>query len=210
MSKKTVKTRKSYPEEFQKPRPLSWPKNWVPERPLKNSAFVISRPWRHGFATTKKWSRMRSFGTMEQLKAENKKLRKELADERENVAILKDCARFFLHGEQQVKRRGVVLLKDEGHPVKKSCRLLNISASGFYRWKKRHPSKRTTERALLKGKSFGGYLRTPRPPTAPPRVHKKTAKRWPCRGRKHHCQTHGRRRSQSEEKARVSSKNNRE
>ena len=35
------------------------------------------------------------FRTMEQLKAENKKLRRELSDERQNVAILKDCARFF-------------------------------------------------------------------------------------------------------------------
>ena len=71
-----------------------------------------------------------------------------------------------------MKRRGVVLLKDEGHPVKKSCRLLNISASGFYRWKKRHPSKRTTERALLKGK-VRRIFEDSKAAYGSPRVHKK-------------------------------------
>ena len=89
------------------------------------------------------------FRTIEELRAENKKLKKELEGERQNVAILKDCARFFLHGEREVKQRGVVLLKEEGHPVQKCCQLLKLSSSRFYEWTKQLPSKRNIKKDLL-------------------------------------------------------------
>jgi transposase InsO family protein len=41
-----------------------------------------------------------------------------------------------------MKFRGIVLLGDEGHAIKDCCRLLRVSCSGFYDWKRRLPSKR--------------------------------------------------------------------
>ena len=71
-----------------------------------------------------------------------------------------------------MKQHGVVLLKEEGHPVKKCCQLLKLSTSGFYHWKKEPPFKQSRENILLKGKvrkvfedSKGTY--------GSPRIHKK-------------------------------------
>ena len=44
-----------------------------------------------------------------------------------------------------MKYRGMVLLKEEGHPIKKCCELLKLSFSGFHKWLKRRPSKRKQE-----------------------------------------------------------------
>lgn len=49
-----------------------------------------------------------------------------------------------------MKYRGIVLLSEEGHAVETCCELLSVSASGFYDWKKRLPSKRQTANEVLK------------------------------------------------------------
>ena len=46
--------------------------------------------------------------------------------------------------------RGIVLLKEEGHPVRTCCTLLKVSFSGFYTWFKRNLSKRRLEDGELK------------------------------------------------------------
>ena len=51
-----------------------------------------------------------------------------------------------------MKYRGIVLLRDERHPVKTCCRLLKVSFSGFYSWLKEIPSKREQEDEELKSK----------------------------------------------------------
>ena len=49
-----------------------------------------------------------------------------------------------------MKYRGVVLLKEEGHPVRTCCELLKVSFSGFYTWLKGKPSKRRLRDGELK------------------------------------------------------------
>ena len=71
-----------------------------------------------------------------------------------------------------MKQRGVVLLKDEGHPVKKCCQLLTLSSSGFYHWRKKLPSKQSTKRALLKGKIRKAFEDS-KATYGSPRIHKK-------------------------------------
>lgn len=51
-----------------------------------------------------------------------------------------------------MKYRGLVLLKEEGHPIKLCCELLKASCSGFYDWLKRPPSKRQKRDGELKAK----------------------------------------------------------
>jgi putative transposase len=51
-----------------------------------------------------------------------------------------------------VKYRGLVLLREEGHSVKMSCKLLKVSYSGFYDWLKRKPSLKQQRDGQLKGK----------------------------------------------------------
>ena len=51
-----------------------------------------------------------------------------------------------------MKYRGTMLLREEGHPVKKCCELLKISFSGFHKWRKRRPSKRKREDGKLRVK----------------------------------------------------------
>lgn len=51
-----------------------------------------------------------------------------------------------------MKYRGVVLLKEEGHSVRRCCELLRVSYSGFYDWIKRTPSKRKERDGKLKAK----------------------------------------------------------
>ena len=62
-----------------------------------------------------------------------------------------------------MKYRGLTLLKEEGHPVKKCCELLSISPSGFYDWMRRGPSKKEQRDGLLKAKIlsiFGNSKKT--------------------------------------------------
>ena len=51
-----------------------------------------------------------------------------------------------------MKYRGIVLLKEEGHPVRMCCNLLQVSFSGFYTWFKGISSKRRLEDGELKMK----------------------------------------------------------
>jgi len=71
-----------------------------------------------------------------------------------------------------VKYRGIILLKDEGHSVKKCCELLKISYSSFYDWSKKKPSKRQERDGELKTKIlsiFGNSKET----YGSPRIQKK-------------------------------------
>ena len=94
MGQKEVNTRKSYSQEF-KTQAIELAKelgskNAAEKQGIKN--FQSLAAW---VRYSKKMAEDEEFRTMEQLKVEVKKLRKELAGERQNVAILKDCARFF-------------------------------------------------------------------------------------------------------------------
>ena len=94
MKQKTVKTRKSYSEEF-KTQAIELAKELGAKKAAEKlgiSNFQTLAVW---VRYSKKMTEDEEFRTTEQLKIEVKKLRKELADERQNVAILKDCARFF-------------------------------------------------------------------------------------------------------------------
>ena len=71
-----------------------------------------------------------------------------------------------------MKQRGIVLLKEEGHPVQKCCQLLKVSTTGLYRWRKRLPSKRRTRKALLKGK-IRKTFEDSKSTYGSPRIHKK-------------------------------------
>lgn len=51
-----------------------------------------------------------------------------------------------------MKYRGLVLLKKEGHSLKKCCQLLGVSCSGFYGWWKRKPSEKDLRDGQLKSK----------------------------------------------------------
>ena len=62
-----------------------------------------------------------------------------------------------------MKYRGLVLLKAEGHPIEKSCKLLKVSCSGFYDWLKRKPSNKEERDGQLKAKIlsiFGNSKKT--------------------------------------------------
>lgn len=57
-----------------------------------------------------------------------------------------------MSGSPEIRYRGVILLKKEGHSIKKCCELLKVSSSGFYDWQKRRPSKRKERNGRLKTK----------------------------------------------------------
>lgn len=57
-----------------------------------------------------------------------------------------------MSGAPEVKYKGLVLLKNEGHSIHKCCDLLKVSYSGFYDWRKREPSKRESRDNHLKTK----------------------------------------------------------
>ena len=54
-----------------------------------------------------------------------------------------------------MKYRGIVLLKEEGHSVKKCCEVLSVSFSSFHKWYRRGPSKRQERDGQLKTKILG-------------------------------------------------------
>ena len=94
MRQKTVKTRKSYSQEF-KTQAIELAKELGVKEAAEKLGIKSSQTLAAWVRYRKKMAEDEEFRTMEQLKAENKKLKKQLADERQNVAILKDCARFF-------------------------------------------------------------------------------------------------------------------
>jgi putative transposase len=55
-----------------------------------------------------------------------------------------------LSGSTEIKYKGIVLLKDDGHNVLSCCSLLGVSTSGFYDWLRRRPSKRAERCNFLK------------------------------------------------------------
>ena len=94
MVRKTVKVRKSYSQEF-KIQAIELAKELGSKKAAEKLGINHFQTLAAWVRYSKKMAGDEEFRTMEQLKAENKKLRKELTDERQNVAILKDCARFF-------------------------------------------------------------------------------------------------------------------
>ena len=94
MIKKEAKNRRSYSPEFKK-QAIELAK----EMGSKQAAEKLGIS---NFQTLGAWARYdkkmvedAEFRTMEELKAENKKLKKELENEKKVVAILKDAAAFF-------------------------------------------------------------------------------------------------------------------
>ena len=59
-----------------------------------------------------------------------------------------------------MKHRGIALLKEEGHSVKKCCEMLKVSFSGFHKWRKRGPSKRRKKDGELKAKILSVFGKT--------------------------------------------------
>jgi transposase InsO family protein len=57
-----------------------------------------------------------------------------------------------LSGSAEVKYKGIVLLKSEGHSVSLCCELLEVSSSGYYDWRKRLPSNREIKNGEIKAK----------------------------------------------------------
>ncbi|MCY4644224.1 MAG: transposase [Bacteriovoracales bacterium] len=94
MSGETVKTRKSYSQEF-KTQAIELAKELGSKEAAEKLGIKNFQTLAAWARYSKKMAEDEEFRTMEQLKAENKKLKKELADERQTVAILKDCTRFF-------------------------------------------------------------------------------------------------------------------
>ena len=94
MGKKTVKVRKSYSQEF-KIQAIELAKELGSKKAAEKLGINNFQTLAAWVRYSKKMAEDEEFRTMEQLKAENKKPRRELSDERQNVAILKDCARFF-------------------------------------------------------------------------------------------------------------------
>ncbi|MGW9412083.1 IS3 family transposase [Streptomyces diastaticus] len=85
------------------------------------------------------------------LKEENKQLRariRELETERE---ILRRAAKYFAGGDQLVSRFQFVDDHRDAFGVKRLCRVLEVSRSGFYRWLKAAPARmaRARENARL-------------------------------------------------------------
>jgi len=70
-----------------------------------------------------------------------------------------------------MKFRRIVLLKDEGHALKSCCKLLKVSCSGFYDWKRRLPSKRA-QRDLRLSNKVKSIFNKNKGRYGAPRVHK--------------------------------------
>ena len=70
-----------------------------------------------------------------------------------------------------MKYKGLVLLKHEGHSIKKCCELLKVSDSGFYDWIKRKPSQRENRDSRLKAKILS-IFRDSRRTYGSPRIQK--------------------------------------
>ena len=100
MSKKKSKTRKSYPPEF-KAEAVKLAKEiglkQASEKLGIGSTQVLGAWSRHA----KKLEEDADFRNLEALRAENKRLKKELETERKSVAILKDAAAFFCLDRQK-------------------------------------------------------------------------------------------------------------
>ena len=70
-----------------------------------------------------------------------------------------------------MKCREIALLKEEGHSVKKCCKLLKISFSCFHKWKNRSPSLRERRDGELKAKILS-IFGSPRETYGSPRMQK--------------------------------------
>ena len=94
MNEKSIKSAKTYTEEFKK-QALELAR----ELGTKKAAEKLGILWPQTLAKWVKHARKMEedgeFRSSEELKAENKKLKKELAEERKITAILKDAAAFF-------------------------------------------------------------------------------------------------------------------
>lgn len=72
--------------------------------------------------------------------AEIAKLKRQLANQDEELAILKKLQRISLRNcpDSAVAKYGFVQAYRESYPVRAICRVLGVSRSGFYTWNRRH------------------------------------------------------------------------
>ena len=94
MKKQTKKTRKSYPPEF-KEQAIQLAKEIGTKQAAEKLGIESVQTISAWVRYSKKIEKNADFRELEQLRAENKKLKKELDSERKSVAILKDAAAFF-------------------------------------------------------------------------------------------------------------------
>jgi hypothetical protein len=78
---------------------------------------------------------------------ENARLRRELAEVRRERDGLKKGGRVFR--ERVGARYAFMKTHRKDFPLKRMCRVFEVSKSGYYAWLKRKPSKRSQETARL-------------------------------------------------------------
>ena len=97
MKKKTVKVRRSYPREF-KEQAVGLARGLGSRQAAEKLGIANPRTLAAWVRRDRRAAEDEERRSVEQLEAENKELRRSLAEERRNVATLKDCARFFCAG----------------------------------------------------------------------------------------------------------------
>ena len=98
--------------------------------------------------------------------AEIARLRAEVADLRQEKEILRKAAAYFAQGDGSVTSRFRFISAHRAtYGVKRLCRILAVSRSGFYRWTAAEPARR--DRAAAEDELAGRSLRSTPIPTAP-------------------------------------------
>ncbi len=96
---------------------------------------------------------------------ELKRLRKEVVELRTDREIVREAARLF-RGDDAVSRFRAVDELQAGYPIKRLCRLSEVSASGHYAWRRHPPSARQVADETLLVCRVGRSSPTPAAPTA--------------------------------------------
>ena len=104
-----------------------------------------------------------SASKVEPAEEELKRLRRECAELKKVIHILKAAAAFFFAGPSQVKFEMVLKMSQECIEVKVSCEVLEVSRSGFYAWQGRPEADRIlTDKMKEIHKSSRGTYGAPR------------------------------------------------